>query len=106
MLQIKQFVFHGASTAAGTGEEMENDQGGTLTIVCPSFNGTAKVQGKLDGKWNDIAVINCANAEPQESITGGGAYSVLCVDGFEKIRVNLTAINTGSEFRAVGRLCY
>lgn len=107
MLQIIQFNFLTEAEAATTGEEMANEQGGILTLaVSGTFEGAnVSVQGQLGGEWYNVAVVKLSDLTTAEAITAAGSYSVAGVEGFEKIRTNLTEITSGS-VTIIGRLCY
>ena len=62
-----------------------------------------KFQGCLDGAWYDLNGVKLDDLNVYATITAAGAYIVAGIEGFEKIRANLTAITSGS-VTAVGRL--
>lgn len=106
MLEIRQFTFQNAASAAGTGEVLNNEQGSSLTVVVTgTFTADVTMQGRLAAEWFDLAVVNLKTLEVADKISEEGAFAVAGVDGFEAIRANITSFTSG-DVSAVGRLVF
>lgn len=105
MIVLDNFIFHDEASAVDTGAVLQNIQGQSLTVaVTGTFTGTIKAQGKQGEEWFDLAVVDLSDVSTAESITAAGSYAVVGVEGFERLRCNLTAISAGS-VTVTGRLC-
>jgi hypothetical protein len=98
------FVFHKDQTVAAVGETLLNPKGNLYVSVGGTFTGTVVVQGKQGDNWFDINVIDLKEIENKKTITAPGAFAVVCPEGFEAIRCNLTEITSGAA-TITGRLC-
>jgi len=106
MLQVTQFIFQNDATATGEGNILDNGQGSKLTVaVSGTFVADVKMQGLLGGLWYDLPVVSLPSLDVAEKITSAGSYTVGGVEGFERIRANITSYSSG-EVTVVGRLCF
>lgn len=98
------FTFIDGATAATTGKTMFNPDGDSLTVsISGTFEGTLKMQGYLNGEWYDLHIIDLDDLNVVKSVAGATAGIVVGVEGFERIRANLTSITSGTA-TVVGRL--
>lgn len=105
MLEVTQFIFHDEATSSAAGATLYNGKGSSLTVVVNgSFEGEITPQGSLGGNWYDLMAVDLGSLDTVDKLTASGSYAIAGVDGFEKIRMNLTL--TSGTVTVHGRLCY
>lgn len=94
MTVLNEFTFLNGVTAPCYSKELLNNAGGGLVLaVSDGFDGSITVQGKQNGEWYTLGVVDLAKAGTADAITAAGSYSVIGVAGFSRIRLNLTAVS-------------
>lgn len=105
MIVLDNFTFLSDASSAAQGNELKNIHGESLTLaVDGTFTGTINVKGRQNDVWYDLQTVSLDDLTVYGSITSGGIYKVIGVDGFDRIRCDLAAISSGS-VTVTGRLC-